>query len=130
MTNRSNTHFQGIKSVSSIRSASTGPQGLVMLNRNVLSSQGLNSALHSTDGAERSIEGIVRELDRQSECLNQSKVEEEAASRLIQIDNKKYFFKPYKRQPIVVPQEAKSQGVFWNLDASCQNTIENSTQKH
>ena len=86
LTNRSNTHFQGIKSVSSIRSASTGPQGLVMLNRNVLSSQGLNSALHSTDGAERSIEGIVRELDRQSECLNQSKVEEEAASRLLGVE--------------------------------------------
>ena len=68
-----------------------------MLNRNVLSTQGLNSALHSTDGAERSIEGIVRELDRQSEALNQSKVDEEGASKLIQIDDKKYFFKPYKR---------------------------------
>ena len=30
----------------------------------------------------------------------------------------------------MVPQAAKSQAVFWNLDASCQNTIDNSPQKN
>ena len=64
LSNKSNSHFHGIKSVSSIRSTSTGPQRMLVMNKGgVLSSQGHNSK-PSIDGVERSIERIFKELEQ------------------------------------------------------------------